>query len=979
MSTDRLSDEAAPEPTAPGPETAGEQTAAAAAPGAAGAGAADAGTDAGAAGADAGPAGADAGPAGADGEGAGAAGSVPGAASGAGGAGAPGGGRPAGQGGVPSAAALAAAVRAVESGERSADSFFTGRSPRAGGAGAAAGAPKNGGVPAPAAGPQERDGRSAPAGAPPVAAARPAEGGAQPHPRPVPNGDGPGRPPLAEHAAAHPATTADLAPGLDGVRQVLAAGGAPEALAGKTAETLGERAAEALREDPWQLLSVPGVRPEQADGFARALLGPACGPDDERRAQALVGWLLEQAALAGHSALEASALRAALAQRSVPDPDEALQTAIAEGAVLVFQDALETPGARPAAADEDEEQPVRVLLGLDRFAMAEESVADGLARLLNTFEEPSDTDGDASEGAGEDEAAVEAVEAVEGAADADGTAAPEDGKQADGGAPESGAPADGGEPSGTGTDDPATHSPGTSDTEAGGVGTNDAGTGRAETDAPATHSTGTSDAEAGGAEAGGAETGGAETGGAETGSTGTNDAEAGGPAPDGRPAPSRTVPDAAFSVRAEQSVQAVRQPRPAEWEAAAAAAPSSSAAELIRAAARSGLVAHTGAEAARAEPAALIAAARALGLRACGATHTADGRARLSRQVAEATDAYAGLAAAQAAPGDAAKAAVTLSGLLAGREGPGRDADGALALDLLVVLDAPQLDLETAALLVESLTDGTRLVLSGDPGVLWSAGPGRLFADVLAARCCPQVASRTPDFGPVGELVSGIGIGELNQVEAPGKEVVIVPARDPGEAVHRTVQLVADSVPRAIGVPAEQTQVITVGHGGAAGTRALNAALKERLNPGPGRFGGFDPGDRVAYTPVPGRTVPGTVTGADAAGLHLECAGAPVVVPRERVGADTVRHGWAITAHQAVGSRWPAAVVVLPGDAAQALTRAWVYTAFGRAERHLSVVQGVDQALPRAVAEIPAKERTTRLRTLLQLHDAQSTEDALTG
>ncbi|KOG85102.1 hypothetical protein ADK38_38565 [Streptomyces varsoviensis] len=59
-------------------------------------------------------------------------------------------------------------------------------------------------------------------------------------------------------------------------------------------------------------------------------------------------------------------------------------------------------------------------------------------------------------------------------------------------------------------------------------------------------------------------------------------------------------------------------------------------------------------------------------------------------------------------------------------------------------------------------------------------------------------------------------------------------------------------------------------------------------------------------------------------------------------------------------------MVVLPGDAAQALSRAWVYTAFSRAERHLSVVHGVDQALPRAIAEVPAKPRTTRLRSLLQ-------------
>ncbi|GAA3240642.1 hypothetical protein GCM10020256_62940 [Streptomyces thermocoprophilus] len=43
-----------------------------------------------------------------------------------------------------------------------------------------------------------------------------------------------------------------------------------------------------------------------------------------------------------------------------------------------------------------------------------------------------------------------------------------------------------------------------------------------------------------------------------------------------------------------------------------------------------------------------------------------------------------------------------------------------------------------------------------------------------------------------------------------------------------------------------------------------------------------------------------------------------------------------------------------------------MYTAFGRADRHLSVVHGVEQALPRAVAEIPAKPRTTRLPLLLR-------------
>ncbi|MFD4717846.1 helix-hairpin-helix domain-containing protein [Streptomyces sp. NPDC058423] len=568
------------------------------------------------------------------------------------------------------------------------------------------------------------------------------------------------------------------------VLEVLVSGGAPEGLAARVAGVLGEQAADALREDPWRLLAVPGVQPEQADGFARALLGAECRPDDGRRAAALVGWLLERAALRGHTALESGAVRTALAARSVPDPDEAVQQAVAEGAVLVFQDGVDAVGGPEEAGEAGEaegtdeheapeageaagpQEPVPVLLGLDRYALAEESLADGLARLVKTVQ-------------------------------------------------------------------------------------------------------------------------------------------------------------------------------PASWEDAAGAAGTPSAAELIRAAAGHGLVAHTGGEAARAEPAALVEAARGLGLRAVAAAHGENGRRRLGT------------------------GAVTVQGLLSGTEGPGRDEDGTLAVDLLAVLDAPQLDVETAAVLVESLPDGCRLVLSGDPGVLWSAGAGRVFADVLAARVCPVVASRTPDPGPLGELVSGIGIGELTRVEAPGKEVVIIPVRDAGEAVHRTVQLVADSVPRAIGVPSAETQVITVGHGGSAGTRALNAALKERFNPGPGRFGGFDPADRVAYAAAPGRTLTGTVVSAEAEGLRIDCEGTSVLVPKELVES-RLRHGWAITAHQAAGMRWPAVVVVLPGDAAQGLSRPWVYTAFSRGERHLSVVHGVEQVLPRAVAEIPSEDRTTRLRPLLE-------------
>ena len=62
------------------------------------------------------------------------------------------------------------------------------------------------------------------------------------------------------------------------------------------------------------------------------------------------------------------------------------------------------------------------------------------------------------------------------------------------------------------------------------------------------------------------------------------------------------------------------------------------------------------------------------------------------------------------------------------------------------------------------------------------------------------------------------------------------------------VQLVTDSIPRALGIAADEVQVVTPVHRGPAGTLELNRALKAKLNPGRGKVAGFDPGDRVVAT-----------------------------------------------------------------------------------------------------------------------------------
>jgi exodeoxyribonuclease V alpha subunit len=354
---------------------------------------------------------------------------------------------------------------------------------------------------------------------------------------------------------------------------------------------------------------------------------------------------------------------------------------------------------------------------------------------------------------------------------------------------------------------------------------------------------------------------------------------------------------------------------------------------------------------------AIAGAAAGQDVRAAVVTPTARAAADLAAEAGDAPFAISGLHALLE-PLEGAEA-----GFARGEEHP-------LELDLVILTDAAGLDVELCAVLVRACADGAHLVLCGEPGALPPAGPGRVLDDLEASETVPVIELEPgPPGDPLAALTAAVRGGELTAVRAPGKEVVIVPAASAEEAVHRAVQLVTDSIPRALGIAVDDVQVVVPAAGGEAGAAALNAALKARLNPGPGAFGGFDPGDRVLVAaPVPQAAVgeTGTVTGADAAGLRVEFAGGAAVVPPAL--ASRLRPGWAVTVALGRGTRRPAVVAVLPpdGDDDTAwLTRPLVATAFGLARRHLSVVQAAGPALAQAVRERQAPPRRTRLTRLV--------------
>lgn len=304
-----------------------------------------------------------------------------------------------------------------------------------------------------------------------------------------------------------------------------------------------------------------------------------------------------------------------------------------------------------------------------------------------------------------------------------------------------------------------------------------------------------------------------------------------------------------------------------------------------------------------------------------------------------------------------------------------RNEEWPLDADVVVVDEASMLDVELTAALLEACQDGTHLLLVGDPAQLPSIGPGHVLGDLIDSGAVPvtelTTLYRQAEGGAIARLATGVRGGELPPVDSPDREVVIVPATGSAEAARRVVQLVTDSIPRALGIDPGAVQVVTPVHRGPAGTIELNKALKAVLNPGEGTVFGFDPGDRVVATANHLDLEPigfangevGVVTKAGDGTLGIDFSSGPVTVTGTALS--DLRHGWAITVHRAQGSEWPGVVVVLPPEAGGMLSRPLVYTALTRAQKHLSIVHASGAALMRAVREVDVRPRRTRLAALL--------------
>ncbi|EFC79361.1 AAA family ATPase [Parafrankia sp. EUN1f] len=641
--------------------------------------------------------------------------------------------------------------------------------------------------------------------------------------------------------------------------ELLIAARLPARLARGLSEALGPAAVDALRADPWSLLDGGEAELGDADRFARYF---GLGRTDPRRGPAVVTHLLGRAASrAGDTAADVAAVSRAAAGEGVTDPLAALNSALEIGRVVQVDDRV----------------------ALERFAMAEQAIAEGVERLLATAE-PLRADGEDSPARRRRRAA-------------------------------SGSPGD-----------PALTPPGDA---------------ASELPAPEPRSM-FDDDEADDDESDGDGSDGDEAGtGSEVGDGGPGDGAAGPAAPGAASGPRSGSADP--GAAADHAVAGLD-----EVQLRAA-----------RTALEAGVSVLTGGP--------------------------GTGKSRTVAAVVRLAEA-AGVEVALAAPtGRAAKRLEELCGApastlhrLLGAQGRGggftRDEHNPLEADLVVVDETSMVDAELGAALLDACADGTHLLLVGDPAQLPSIGPGQLLADLLESEIVPVTELtrlyRQADGGAIATMAAAVRQGELPPPPSgPGREVVVVPARTSGEAAHRVVQLVTDSIPRALGIPSTEVQVVTPVHGGPAGTTALNTALKKALNPGPGEVSGFDVGDRVVATAnhldlgFANGEIGVVVALGERGALRVAFPGGELDIPSH--GVVDLRHGWAVTVHRAQGSEWAAVVGVFPPEAGRMLNRPLVYTAMTRARSHLSIVSVNGPALRAAVRDAGGRRRATLLPALL--------------
>jgi exodeoxyribonuclease V alpha subunit len=306
--------------------------------------------------------------------------------------------------------------------------------------------------------------------------------------------------------------------------------------------------------------------------------------------------------------------------------------------------------------------------------------------------------------------------------------------------------------------------------------------------------------------------------------------------------------------------------------------------------------------------------------------------------------------------------------------GPTRDE---LDDDLLVVDETSMANLELLVTLLRAVGPEMHVVLVGDADQLAPVGAGKPFAELVASGAVP-VAALTHIFRQAAGSMIVRGAHAVRHGDAPSfepgegvrRDLFLIEREDPRAALDEIVSLVRDRLPAHYGVdPLTDLQVFAPVYKGALGIDALNARLRDALNPrGKPVLGGrLRLGDKLMLS---GRNLHehGLMNGTilrllaydeDAGKLSVEADGLLVELPEDE--APRLQLAYACSIHKGQGIELPVAIVVAhPAAGPRFLRREMLYTAMTRA-RTATLIVGQRAIVARAAATPDTSRRHSRL------------------
>ena len=313
-----------------------------------------------------------------------------------------------------------------------------------------------------------------------------------------------------------------------------------------------------------------------------------------------------------------------------------------------------------------------------------------------------------------------------------------------------------------------------------------------------------------------------------------------------------------------------------------------------------------------------------------------------------------------------------------------------LKADAVIVDETSMVDVPLMAALLDAMGDDCRLVLVGDPDQLPSVGPGNVFSDLIRSGVVPTVRLteifRQAARSAIVRSAHQINRGEVPDLRRTDGDFFFLSRRDGPSVLDTVVDLCRRRLPERLGIPADQIQVLSPTRRRGTGTRALNQALQQALNPpredkGERRFGDwvFRAGDRVMQVrnnyDIPWREADGTDSGM---GMFNGDIGVIRSIDREVITVDfdgkiveyapdmlgELEPAFAVTVHKAQGSEYRAVILAALDGAPMLMTRGVLYTAVTRA-RELFILVGDRETVERMVANNRQTRRYSGLRARL--------------